>query len=258
MIRVPRSRRAVHRFLLLLVTTIGATRASAQPTMAGIARDANLGTPLQCLHVAMIDSANRAVAHTVTDSAGQFMLEAQRAGAYRVEFIIPGWEHLSSLPDTLTEADFHQREYPLTFTKMTGADSVLGMMPRMRRDELSPEARGRMEADRRREAEGAWASVRAVPGAGSPVRYPNRLRELGVGGWVLAQFVVDSTGKARPESWQLVHATHADFETVRRKSLEGQRWTPARNGDTRVCELVRDYTRFFVDGNVANVVFSSH
>jgi hypothetical protein len=254
MIRVPRSRHVVHRFLLL-VTALGATRASAQPTMAGIARDANLGTPLQCLHVAMIDSAGKAVAHTVTDSAGEFMLEAQRSGVYRIEFIIAGWEHLSSLTDTLKESDFHQREYPLAFTKMIGVDSVLGLMPRMRRDELSPEERARMEADRRREAEGAWASVRAVP-MQSGLRYPNRLREKGIGGYVLAQFVVDSTGTARPETWQLVHATHADFESVRRNSLAAQRWTPARNGDRHVCELVRDYTRFFTDGPNGTIAIS--
>jgi hypothetical protein len=224
--------------------------------MAGIARDANLGTPLQCLHVAMVDSAGKAIAHTVTDSAGEFMLEAQRPGAYRIEFIIAGWEHLSSLLDTLQDSDFHQREYPLAFTKMTGADSVLGLMPRMRREELSPAERMRMEADRRREAEGAWASVHVVPGGGSLVRYPDRLRERGIGGYVLAQFVVDSTGKARPETWQLVHATHADFETVRRRSLDGQRWTPARNGDKHVCELVRDYTRFFTDGPNGTIAIS--
>jgi hypothetical protein len=247
MIRVPRSRRVLSQFLLLLVAALGATRASAQPTMAGVARDANLGTPLQCLHVAMLDSAGNAVAHTVTDSAGEFMLEAKRPGVYRVEFIIPGWEHLSSLPDTLTESDFHQHQYPLTFTKMTGVDSVLGLMPRMRTEGLTPEERERMEADRRREAESAWSSVRVMP-MQTGLRYPNHLREKGIGGYVLAQFVVDSTGKARRETWQLVHATHADFETARRSSLAEQRWTPARNGDKHVCELVRDYTRFFTEG----------
>jgi hypothetical protein len=184
------------------------------------------------------------------------MLEAQRPGAYRIEFIIAGWEHLSSLPDTLKDSDFHQREYPLTFTKMTGADSVLGLMPRMRRDELSPEDRERMAADRRREEEGGWASVHVVP-MQTGLRYPDRLREKGIGGYVLAQFVVDSTGTARPETWQLVHATHADFETVRRNSLAAQRWTPARNGDKHVCELVRDYTRFFTDGPNGTIVMGA-
>ena len=49
---------------------------SAQLVEAGIARDAKRGTPLECLHVALLDSKGRAVGHTVTDATGQFQLEA--------------------------------------------------------------------------------------------------------------------------------------------------------------------------------------
>ena len=41
---------------------------SAQ-TEAGVARDAKSGAPLECLHVTLVDSTNRAVAHTVTDAS---------------------------------------------------------------------------------------------------------------------------------------------------------------------------------------------
>jgi hypothetical protein len=232
---------------------LGAARTSAQPTMAGIARDANLGKPLQCLHVVMMDSAGRAVTHTVTDSAGEFTLEARSAGAYRVEFIVPGWEHLSGQLDTLTDADFRQREYPLAFTRMVGRDSVLGLMARLNAFEDTPERQAREAAAKQREIESGWVSAHVVPQHAS-LRYPNRLRERGVGGYVLAQFVVDSTGRARPETWQLIHATHADFEAARRSSLADQRWTPARSGEKPVCELVRDYTRFYLDGATAMVL----
>ena len=98
-------------------------RLSAQLVEAGVARDAKLGTPLDCLHVALLDSAGRAIQHTVTDSSGQFMLEAPRPGRYRVQFLIYRWEPLVGPVDTLAEGAFKHRVYPLTFANMLVADT---------------------------------------------------------------------------------------------------------------------------------------
>src|SRR5437764_735516 len=91
------------------------TRLSAQLVEAGVARDAKLGTPLQCLHVALLDARGRAVQHTVTDSTGQFFLEAPKPGPYRVQFLIYRWEPLAGPVDTLAEGAFKHRVYPLAF-----------------------------------------------------------------------------------------------------------------------------------------------
>ena len=93
---------------------------------AGVARDVKLGTPLECLHVALLDSTGYPIAHTVTDSSGQFLLEAPRPGAYRVQFLIHRWEPLVGPVDTLAEGSFKQRIYPLSFTSMLVHDSAWG------------------------------------------------------------------------------------------------------------------------------------
>jgi hypothetical protein len=98
-------------------------RLSAQMVEAGVARDAKLGTPLACLHVALLDSAGKAIQHTVTDAKGQFLLEAPRPGKYRVQFVIYRWEPLAGPVDTLTEGTSKQRVYPLTFANMLIADT---------------------------------------------------------------------------------------------------------------------------------------
>jgi hypothetical protein len=127
--RAPMSpHRALHSLVALLTALFLAclvpSRLSAQLVEAGIVRDATRGTPLECLHVALLDSAGSAVAHTVTDSAGRFLLEAPRPGVYRVQFLIYRWDSLVGPVDTLTEGAFKQRAYPLAFTNMLVPDSA--------------------------------------------------------------------------------------------------------------------------------------
>jgi len=87
-------------------------------TEAGVARDAKTGAPLECLHVALIDSTNRAIAHAVTDANGQFQLEAPHPGSFRVRFELFGWEPLGGPLDTLGDGGFKQRRYPLDFQNL--------------------------------------------------------------------------------------------------------------------------------------------
>ena len=106
-----------------LASTVPASL-SAQLVEAGVARDAKRGTPLECLHVALLDSTGRAIEHTVTDSIGQFLLEAPRPGRYRVQFVIYRWEPLVGPVDTLAEGAFKHRVYPLAFANMLIADTA--------------------------------------------------------------------------------------------------------------------------------------
>src|SRR5947209_125948 len=90
------------RLCAALACALPAARAGAQgPTEAGMARDARLRTPLECLHVVLLDSTERAIAHTVTDSGGRFMLQAPGPGRFRVRFEIFGWAPLVGPLDTL-------------------------------------------------------------------------------------------------------------------------------------------------------------
>ena len=252
MIRVPRSARAVRWFLSILAIALASSRAEAQPVMAGVARDANLGKPLQCLHVALIDSTGRSVAHTVTDSAGEFMLEAPRAGPYSVQFIVQGWERLGGPVDTLTESDFRQRVYPLAFTNMLVRDPSRGPVPIVNRGAGESKKDADVDSVPALETDGTWQSHRVIPGPG--LRYPERRYAARASGIVLAQFIIDSTGKAREDSWRLIRTSHADFETAVRDSLANARWRPARIAGKPVCELVLDYTEFSIEGNVGRIV----
>lgn len=230
---------------------------SAQMVEAGIARDAKLGTPLECLHVALLDSAGGAIAHTVTDSAGQFQLEAPRPGAYRVQFLVYGWEPLAGPVDTLDEGSFTQRIYPLTFGNLLVPDSSYERPPEGVTARETREKYRRLEAYLRGlEADGAWRSRRTIP-RDVEIRYPDRLRMARVEGSVLGRFIVDSTGRARADSWLTIAATHPDFESAVKGSLPRSRWHPARNAGRAVCELIFDYTRFYLDYDVARIVFQT-
>jgi len=230
------------------------TRLPAQMVEAGVARDAKRGTPLECLHVALLDSAGRAVAHTVTDSIGQFMLEAPRKGRYRVQFLVYRWEPLAGPVDTLVEGVFKHRVYPLAFANMLVADTATvrlqGAASARDNREKVKEIDELLRAD---ESYGGWQSRRSARFAYG-LQYPPALFTAGVGGSVLARFIVDRTGLARKDSWVTLFASHPEFEEAVRSKLSDARWIPAQNGGRPVCELVMDYTRFYTENKIGNIV----
>jgi len=209
---------------------------SAQPpAQSGLARDARLGTPLACLHVALLDSAERAVAHTVTDSAGTFVLVAPAAGVYRVGFEILGWERLLGPVDTLRDGEMRERVYPLTF----------GETP----DDTHP------IADLRR-AEGAeWHSA-VVSTPDADIRYPTSMRQSGAGS-VVAQYVVDARGRVRSDSWRPIASTHPEYLAALRAHAPAMRYEPARLDGRPVCQLVRNHVQFDRVGPLPRVTLSN-
>lgn len=238
----------------LLVASLTGARASAQPVQAGIARDAKRGRPLECLHVVLLDSADKAIAHTVTDSAGQFYLAAPRAGAYRVQFRMHHWESLTGPLDTLGDAEFKQRVYPLTFANIVGFDSSSGGPDALSADERR--RRNTLAYDRLRasDAESGWRDRTPIPKGGS-VEYPSEPRRRGTPGSVLAWFIVDSTGRTRPSSWEVVAASSDEFAFAMKRALGAWRWEPARNRGRPVCQLTLDYTTFDMSRGFGRIVF---
>ena len=108
-----------------------------------------------------LDSADRAVAHSVTDSAGTFVLVAPAAGVYRVGFEIFGWERLVGPVDTLRDGELRERVYPLTFESEC-AETASSPRP-------SP-------SGRRREDPGA---ARAATTPDADIRFPKSMRGSG-------------------------------------------------------------------------------
>jgi len=238
----------------MLLASLTGVRAAAQPVQAGIARDAKRGRPLECLHVVLLDSADKSIAHTVTDSAGRFFLEAPRAGAYRVQFRVHQWEPLTGPLDTLSDWEFRQRIYPLTFANIVGFDSssveedTLAEAERRRRNTLAYERR------RASDVESGWSDRRAIPEQ-SGVQYPTERRRTGTSGSVLARFIVDSTGATRESSWEVISASDEEFVFAMKRASRTWKWEPARNAGRPVCALTQDYTTFDMSRGFGRIMF---
>jgi protein TonB len=80
--------------------------------------------------------------------------------------------------------------------------------------------------------------VGALPGSIGP-RYPDVLRSGGIEGEVLAQFVVDTTGRIEVSTFRVLRSDHADFEQAVRSALPNMRFSPAEIGGRKVRQLVQ-------------------
>ena len=80
--------------------------------------------------------------------------------------------------------------------------------------------------------------VMAIAGVGNP-RYPDILKSAGVEGEVIAQFVVDTLGRAVPGSFKVLKTTHELFASAVRNALPQMRFVPAEVGNHKVPQLVQ-------------------
>ena len=211
----------------------------AQTFESGTARDV-YGTPYECLHVALLDSSGKVIDHAVTDSAGQFAFQVPRPGVYRVEFIVDHWEPLLGLVDTLKAGDFRERGYALDFKTSIKPDTdatAPGWRGDRRRWKLPAGYRGKRQSD------SGWTSREAAMPYPS-IYYPDKFAFTDVEGSIVGQFIVDSTGSTRRESWRTLSSTHNEFEANVLKTIPAWRWKPARNQGQPVCELTFDLITF--------------
>jgi protein TonB len=84
-----------------------------------------------------------------------------------------------------------------------------------------------------------------APGSAQP-RYPDMLRQAGVEGEVLAQFVVDTTGKAEPNSLKILKSSHDMFVQSVKNALPQMRFIPAEVGGRKVKQLVQQPFTFSI------------
>ena len=181
----------------------------------------------------LIDAGERAVAHAVTDSAGTFVLGAPGPGVYRVGFEIFGWERLLGPADTLGAGEMRERVYPLEFGEEQGGDEL-------------PAA----ELRRREDATWRSAAIAATPDA--DIRFPRALRGAGTSGTVVAQYVVDVTGRVRADSWRPIASSIPS--SWRRSAPMRRPCATARSArGSAICQLVRNQVRFDSAGLVPTV-----
>ena len=70
-------------------------------------------------------------------------------------------------------------------------------------------------------------------------RYPDMLRSANVEGEVLAQFVVDTTGRAEMSSFKVLKSSHDLFTNAVKSALVNMRFYPAEVGGRKVKQLVQ-------------------
>lgn len=202
--------------LLTLLAAMSAlfVRALAAQTITGTLIDSTDGRPLAKVPVRLlrigyaglipIDSAR-------TTRRGQFRFTAPEGGRYQLEFGGAAPHVLRSPIDSLTPDTTLERRYALP----TRAWSAAAPLP----VEL--------------------VSTVAQPRRGTRApRYPERLRNEGVIGCVLALFAVDTTGAVEPASVRILISTDSAFTTSVRTAVPQLRFTPARLGRTPVRQQV--------------------
>lgn len=69
--------------------------------------------------------------------------------------------------------------------------------------------------------------------------YPEMLRSAGIQGRVLAQFVVDTTGRVEVETFQVIESDNEQFTQAVRRVLPRMRFYPAEIGGQKVKQLVQ-------------------
>ena len=84
-----------------------------------------------------------------------------------------------------------------------------------------------------------------APGSTSP-RYPDMLRQAGVEGEVLAQFVVDTTGRAEPSTLKILKSSHDLFIQSVKNALPQMKFIPAEVGGRKVKQLVQQPFSFSI------------
>jgi periplasmic protein TonB len=80
--------------------------------------------------------------------------------------------------------------------------------------------------------------VAPVPGTGNP-RYPDILRSSSIEGEVLAQFVVDTTGRVEVATFKVIRTSHELFSASVRQALPQMRFLAAEVGGRKVKQLVQ-------------------
>jgi protein TonB len=79
--------------------------------------------------------------------------------------------------------------------------------------------------------------VEQLPGVAP--RYPDMLKSSNIEGEVLAQFVVDTTGRADMSQFKVLKTTHELFAQAVRNALPNMRFRPAEIGGRKVKQMVQ-------------------
>ncbi len=144
---------------------------------------------------------------------------------------------VSAIPTVIPPVDPTQRPFdPRDFTGrgMEGgvADGVLGGTGPVRVDEIYQATTNLPDF------EPAMVLSQPTP------QYPAALASVGLDGRVEVQFVIDTTGRVEPSSFQVVKSTQVRFEPAARTAIMGSLFRPARLSNVPVRQLTQQAIRF--------------
>ena len=201
---------------VLLMSLGVASIVGAQTTVGGQVVDRTKNAPLPKVRVTLLNADSASVDSVLTGPDGTFMLTSAAGGTFRVRLAAPNAPDY--LSDTLTVAAgaYVMRSFPIDAVPQPYFDFQV--------DKLAA----------------------PVKGSVAP-RYPAGLREAGVSGCVLVEFVVDTEGKPERDTFRLIKVSHIGFALAVLKALPDWRFTPARVGATDVRQLVHQPVTFSVE-----------
>ena len=198
-------------YLIALLALMSVSSSAACQLVIGRVLDKGSGAPLRQLEVALVPDTTAvsvSFARATTDSSGAFYLDAPKSGTYRVAFMLPEATMLSQA-FTVAGADV-QREFVLDVHRDT-----------------TPYLEFQVEKP-----------VRMLPDQPHP-GYPESMRSSGIQGEVLAQFVVDTLGRAEMSTLKILRSTHVEFANAVRLALPHIEFAPAEVGHRKVRQVVR-------------------
>ena len=206
-------------FVVALFSVLSVSSSAAGQLVMGRVRNKQGGVPLRQIEVDLVrdtTAVSEPFARATTDTGGVFYLDAPKAGTYRLAFVLPTKTMLS---DALTVADADvQREFVVDVGEEPTYFEFQVMKP-----------------------------VRARPDQPAP-RYPESMRNSGIQGEVLAQFVVDTLGQAEMSTFKVLRSTALEFTNAVRVVLPQMSFFPAELKNRKVRQVVHMPFVFCLNG----------
>jgi TonB family protein len=176
-------------------------------TIGGLVIDRTSRLPLRRITVQALGDSGRTMATTETDTAGVFYVSLSTGGAYRLRFALDSVTSFDSDTIRVPGDGYVERQFVVAL----------------------PRAYFEFEVEKQ---------VQAVSGS-AHLRYPAALKRANIEGGVLAQFVVDTTGRVELRTFKVLRATHEDFVEAVRDVLPRLRFLPAEIGGRKVKQMVQ-------------------
>jgi hypothetical protein len=206
-----------HRRWIVVLFTVLASSAHAQTVVAGRVVDRAKRVVIDKVAAELLGANDSVLTTGQSGADGTFSLMAPGAGTYRVRLTPPNSDPHVSDSLRVAEGEYLAREFLV---------------------ELVPRAFFEFQVTKP-----------VVPVAGSPYpSFPIDLRRAGVSGCVLAQFVVDTMGRADRGTLKLLAYSDREFVQSIWDVLPRMRFSPAELDGRKVRQLVQQPFTFTIEG----------